>query len=256
MSDPQLPKLDFTGKLGKFPVWVWGLIAVGVALIAYYLLRGRSGAAVSGVTGSASMDGNGYQTEGITGGSADTSTIADPTETNMQWLNRVSKAVADSSGKSPSAVFAALFKYITGQDISVTEKAYVDAALNIGGNPPEGVQGVSTVVGVKTPPTPTNPTPKPPTTPLKKLLGYVKSFNSPDIYATYSDGSRTKLSFAAWTKLGKPKPQTATPSLSKVKQYEKRAGNPDIYAVGQDGTRTKLTYDQYKALGSPKYVIV
>lgn len=181
---------DFKGKLGPLPVWLWGVIAGVLALIGYliYARTGKAGeSAGSSTAGTATnLDAMGYQTSGIKGGSATTETTVP--ENNVTWLSRVSRSVADTLAASPSEVYAALYKYVTGQAITEKEKAYVDKGIQIGMNPPEGTQGVSEVVTTDT---------------ARKLTKYVRRADG-EISALYSDNTRDPLSLAEWLALGSP----------------------------------------------------
>lgn len=148
--------LDFKAKWGALPVWAWGAIAGVVVLVGYFVYARFSGNSTNSpdTTATAStLDAMGYQTSGIKGGSATTETTVP--ENNVSWLARVSRAVSDTLAASPSEVYAALYKYVTGQTITTKEKAYVDKAIQIGMSPPEGTQGISGVNDPK-PPEPTN----------------------------------------------------------------------------------------------------
>jgi len=172
--------LNFKDKLGALPVWGWGVLVAGGALLIWFLFRGRGGnPPVSGVSGtSTGLDAMGYQTSGIKGGSG-SAPDARP-ETNQQWLARVSRLVADTLAASPSEVNAALYKYVTGQDITTKEKGFVDKAIQLGMSPPEGVQGVGNV----TPPTPVS-------------YDYVKTVNDGTIYQL-DPTTKTKRAIGSW----------------------------------------------------------
>jgi len=138
-----------TQKLGPLPVWGWGVIVGVIVLVGYFLYsRTRSGSISDMTTASQSgsnIDGMGYYTTGIKGAAGANDNIVTP-ENNMAWLTRVSRQVADTLGKSPSEIYAALYKYISGQDYTAKEKEYIDKAIMVGMSPPEGTQGVGKVV--------------------------------------------------------------------------------------------------------------
>lgn len=144
-----MPKIDLKAKLGPLPVWGWGIIVGVLALIGYFVWQRRGGGTSSGndaaSPGGSNLDALGYQTSGFGAKSDETSAYATP-ENNVSWLTRVSRQVADTLAASPSEVYAALYKWISGQDITQKEKGYVDKAIQVGMNPPEGTQGVSNVL--------------------------------------------------------------------------------------------------------------
>lgn len=142
--------IDFTEKLGPLPVWGWGLIGGGVVIVGAYVLN-RGGSDGGSVVKSAQLDSNGYQTSGINGGSASIPKT-DTFDNNVLWLTRATAQTAARMSKAPTVVYAALKKYITGQEISSDEQEIVDVALGSVGLPPEGTQGLSPVT-----PKPTTP---------------------------------------------------------------------------------------------------
>lgn len=225
---------DLKGKLGPLPVWAWGVI-VGLVLVAgvfIYSRRSSSDDGTPSIQGTA-IDPQGYQTAGISGGSASSS---DPTpdtttpdyESNASWLNKASADVADFLGGSPSAIYAALRKYLTGETVTSAERKYIDAALTRTGNPPEGTYGVSDTVDPK-PVTP-KPTPKPKPKPIKSL-GYALvdpgGGGQKGVFEIYDDGSQRWISAAEWgVILGRG--QTVNRTLTKVEldsQFPKGRSN-------------------------------
>ena len=164
-------RLNLKAKWGALPVWAWGAIAGVVGLIVYYFwarTHMSDGVATSGdsATAGSNLDAMGYQTSGIKGGSATTQT-PEP-QSNLQWLTNASRGVALSLAKSPSEVYNALYKYLSGQDITRTEQGYVDTAIRQYMNPPEGTQGVGNVIQPDDAKAHPNPTPKPAPKPASK----------------------------------------------------------------------------------------
>lgn len=145
--------VDFSEKLGPLPVWGWGLIGGGVVIVGVYLLN--RGGNDGGTVRPATIDASGYQTAGINGGSASIDTTT-PYDNNVLWLTRASKQVAGSLSKSPADVYAALKKWLFGQEITTEEKTWVDTALGQLGSPPEGTQGISPVIPDAVTPKPTD----------------------------------------------------------------------------------------------------
>lgn len=158
--------LDFKAKLGPLPVWAWGAIGGGVIIVGYYLMNRGGSSAES--TGSSTLDPSGYQTSGISGGSADTSDPAAVYDTNSLWLTRAARQTAELASASTTDVYNALKKWLAGDALSTKEKGWVDIATKNTGLPPEGTEGVSPV----TPDTPT-PVTSPKRYPTNKNQYYV-----------------------------------------------------------------------------------
>jgi len=167
-------------KIGPLPVWGWAIGIAGLAGVGVLLTR--QGSTQAPATRS-SLDAMGYQTSGIQGGTASAPTTVG--ETNLGWVSRVSRLVADTLSVSPSDVNAALYKYVTGQALTTVEKTYVDAGINYGTAPPEGVQGVSEVT----------------TKPARTFVSYIRKVNG-KISGLYSDNTTDSIdSLAEWKSL-------------------------------------------------------
>lgn len=182
------PGVDFKGKIGPFPAYVWGIIVAAMGLALYFWSkRGSSSTAQDSST--VTLDPNGYQTAGITGGSASSNSIVSG-DNNQAWLSRAAKAVADTYSLSPTDTYAALQLWLSGQDITKAQKDIVDKAIRIEGNPPESVQGTSTVLN---PPDTTTP---PTGTPTTAGASFVTFYKDPvgSIAAIFSN--KTKVEFA------------------------------------------------------------
>ena len=123
-------------KLGKFPVWVWGVFVAVAGLGIYFVYSRKSNANDVSTT---TLSSSGYQTAGINDSTRGNNNSIVSSDNNQSWLSRASKAVSDLLQVSPTDVYAALQKWLTGQDISPTEKSYVDKALSTIGNPPESI---------------------------------------------------------------------------------------------------------------------
>lgn len=133
--------IDFTEKLGPLPVWGWGLIGGGVVVVGYFLMNRGGGQSDGNVS---YIDPSGYQTSGIKGGSVTPETPA--LDNNTLWLSRTAKQVAAALSASPTEVYAALKKFLYGQELTEKEKGWVDTAIQQQGNPPEGAEGISPVI--------------------------------------------------------------------------------------------------------------
>lgn len=227
--------LDFKAKLGPLPVWGWGIVGVVVVLLGYQFFS-RTGSG-SGTSGSSALDGSGYQTAGIQGGSA--SGVDPLPETNQGWLARVSRLVAGANSASPSAVYAALYKYVTGQDYSQQEKAYIDQAISMGGAPPEGTQGIGTPEAV--------------TPPKITIAGIFKSVFNRGVYSQDASGTKTPLSLAEWAKTGYKAPILTSNDGDTIVKYE-RTPSGTIYAIDSSGDRGALSFENWVDAGRPGYV--
>lgn len=144
-----MPEIDLKAQFGPLPVWGWGVIVGMLGLLAYFVWSRRGGASnldgTAPATAGANLDAMGYQTSGLDGPAGMDASPALP-ENNVGWLARVSRAVSDTLAASPSEVYAALQKYLSGQSLSTKERNYVDKAIQVGMSPPEGTQGISDVV--------------------------------------------------------------------------------------------------------------
>ena len=144
-------------KLGKLPVWAWGVIGGTVVLGGYYLTRSRrnarnpnaaangtaadnlasvfTGMATPGQTDNATLPVSGFSGGTISNGD---NALGDATlETNLTWLNRGIK-VAVSQGHTPLGSTTALQKYLQGKPVTKFEADVVNQALQALGYPPEG----------------------------------------------------------------------------------------------------------------------
>ena len=174
-------------KLGKLPVWAWGIIGGTVVLGGYYFSKARknardpnaaantpatdnlasvfTGMATPGQTDNATLPVDGYSGGTISTGD---NALGDANlETNVTWLNRGIK-VATSQGKSSLSSTTALQKYLQGKPVTNEEADIVNIVLSALGYPPEGspllVKAIQDTVTTK--PNTTKPvvTPKPVTT--------------------------------------------------------------------------------------------
>lgn len=118
-------------KAGPFPLWVWGLIVVGLGLVMFMWLRNQSGGTtdVSEATGTGSDAGEGTDlTSGDLSSSSDT-TIG----TNSDWLTAALNDLGPSVANQQ-----ALQDYLNGGQISSSDESVVDQALSAIGAPPQG----------------------------------------------------------------------------------------------------------------------
>lgn len=162
----------FSGHIGKFPVWAIGLaLAGGVVLIMIlrsHFSKGASSATAAGTGADMSGTAGAYYTD-PTVGSADypagpiNSYLAnDPTNsaypvglvpqgvpgpvTNAQWA-RLAADQLIAKGDDPTLVNNALNGFINGSALDAQSQAVVNAALQMFGEPPEGVLPITIVTG-------------------------------------------------------------------------------------------------------------
>jgi hypothetical protein len=166
--------LNLKEKIGALPVWMWALAVVLVALVGYMFVRNGKTATPVNTAGS-NIDGTvGYQTSGLSGANSSNNNSTVSPDNNQLWLTRVAAQVAANMSKSPSDVYAALQLWLTGQPITADQKAIVDRALTIGGNPPEQAQGPS------------------PVTPNRTFMGFIRN-PAGKISALFSDNTRQEF---------------------------------------------------------------
>jgi len=144
-----------TQKLGKFPIWAWGLIGGTVILGGYYLLGARKKARVMdagvnpapgdqslasvflGMANPEDTANAALPVAGYTGGALSNSQNAlgnETLETNLTWLNRGIKI----SGSGFLVSTTALQKYLSGKALTEAEQVIVSKVLAQIGYPPEG----------------------------------------------------------------------------------------------------------------------
>lgn len=236
--------IDFKNKLGNFPVWVWGVFVAIAGLGIYFVYSRRSNNAndVSTTT----LSGSGYQTAGINDSTRGNNNSIVSTDNNQSWLSRASKAVADLTQASPTSVYAALQKWLTGQDISTQEKSWVDRALQTVGNPPESIQGTSNVL----------PDPTTANKSLSSLTRDIASINGA-VYAHWSDGSTSWVSAAQLAQLQASKPVTDVLSNGNpVVKWIRDPSSPNrtVYAADAQGNKQWVSAAAYQRAGSPATV--
>jgi hypothetical protein len=145
-------------KIGKLPVWAWGIIGGTVVLGGYYLVSARKRARVSdaGVnatgnenlasvfTGMASSDQTDLATLPVAGYNGKTISNGDNAlgdaslETNLTWLNKGVKVSVEKGKHTAAGSVLALQKYLGGKPLNKYEVDIVNIALNANGYPPEG----------------------------------------------------------------------------------------------------------------------
>jgi hypothetical protein len=176
MPDNLLAPDRIQAKIGKLPIWAWGLIGGTAALGSYYLFSARKRARTpnAGVnpapgdntlasvfTGMASPDltaNAALPVDGYTGSNLSTSNALgnENLETNLTWLNRGIKL----SGAGFLNATTALQKYLGGKPLTDAEQTTVSKVLAQIGYPPEGAPLLVKAVKDATP-TPAKPiTPK------------------------------------------------------------------------------------------------
>lgn len=151
-------------KAGPFSVGVWAmLLAGGVVLGA--VLRSRRSKGTTGtdapaaVVASEPVDPN--RTTPLYGGSLPPVPVDDRPKTNGEWKRRaVTMLVAKGIGSAEAS--SALARFLNGEAVNDQEYAIIAMAIELLGDPPEGVPAIKRT----TAPAPSNPTtPAPPPTP-------------------------------------------------------------------------------------------
>lgn len=196
-----MPEFDLKAKLGPLPVWAWGVIVGVLALIGYFVFYRRAGAASEASVTSANIDAMGYSTSGLSGGPQGDNYAA-PVENNMTWLTRVSRSVADTLAASPVEVYNALYKFVTGQDLTAKEKTYVDKGIEIGMSPPEGTQGIGKILAE--PSIMNYP---------RSSVGVIRRQGSGDVAILYADQTKKLLSVSDYVSMGSPPPNVLPDSV-------------------------------------------
>jgi hypothetical protein len=140
-------------KAGPLPVGVWVLAVAGGLGIAWYMRRNATPAVapVTDPTTDYSQGGNTYTPSGI-GNAAGTGVVPVPTAPadNDEWFRRAADALV-ILGASGAQVQASLSKFLGGESLNPQDRAIVDRAIVLVGNPP-------------TPPPPAPNAPPPPVT--------------------------------------------------------------------------------------------
>jgi len=132
-------------KLGPLPVWGWGALVAAVVLAYWFIAnRGNTEGASTSSSGS-NLDATGYHTSGLSGSSGSTVVDNGGQQSNEGWLSNAAARVSAAAGASVSDVRAALYKWLTGQDYTTKERAWIDSAINLVGSPPEGTTGQGNV---------------------------------------------------------------------------------------------------------------
>jgi len=144
-------------KIGKLPVWAWGIIGGTVVLGGYYFSRARknardpnaaanstatdnlatvfTGMATPDQTSEATLPVSGYTGETISNG--DNALGNASLETNLTWLQRGLR-LASNNGHTPLLATSALQKYLQGKPVTKFEATIVNETLQALGYPPEG----------------------------------------------------------------------------------------------------------------------
>ena len=154
-----------TAKLGKLPVYAWGIIGGVVLLGGYYVYHAKKAARTPNVaanpdTSSSTVTGSmGTNTVGLADTSqtdsalypvvgtpnttiTDTNALGDQThETNLTWLNRAI-SYATRTGHTAGGSRIALEKYLAGQPLNVDEQDVISKVLSNLGNAPEGAPAI------------------------------------------------------------------------------------------------------------------
>jgi hypothetical protein len=205
MPDNLLAPDRIKTKIGKLPIWAWGLIGGTAALGSYYLFAARKRARTpnAGVnpapgdntlasvfTGMATPDQTAnaaLPVDGYTGSNLSTSNaLGEATlETNLTWLNRGIKL----SGAGFLNATTALQKYLGGKPLTDSEQTTVSKVLATIGYPPEGAPLLVKAIKDATPTPAKKVTPKvtkdtPVVTPVVKPVVTPKA---PDLVSTLGE---------------------------------------------------------------------
>lgn len=170
-------------KPAGIPLWGWGVgVLAIIVLVAWYRRRAAA------VTGALPVDASGTYTTTDNGAAGDGTLNASPsyfagdstlpTQTysnNAQWLAAALTHMG-GTGADPIHALAALNRFLSGQDLSYTDQAVVNAAVSAIGLPPSFAygSGVGTLAPKPAAPpktstgTPVKPTPKPAPKPAPK----------------------------------------------------------------------------------------
>lgn len=230
MSDPIPEGNPIKGigkKVGPLPLYAYALIVVGGAYGVYWW-KNRVGVAApvgvtdvgSGMSSAGPMPGTGTYTGTV--GSGGNATPA--AQSNAQWAKKVADGMI-ATGTPPADANNAVAAYLAGQVLTPVQKAIITIALQVYGNPPEGVV---TVKG-------------------GSYVSYMLDSIMGRIYGIGADGSRTWLTGEQYAAAGKPA-TTSTVDYDFVKYIQ---GGGKIYGVTGTGNRIWLDAAQYAALGSP-----
>lgn len=162
MPDNLLSPDRLTAKIGKLPVWAWGVIGATVVLLGYYITRSRKNARVANPTANPSADSanpfsnlfglatptdtaNALLPDGTSGqsngGGADVYSTGETNtsiDTNLSWLNKGISIAVQKGNHSALGSTTALQKYLSGLPLNVGEQDVVGTVLSNLGYPPEG----------------------------------------------------------------------------------------------------------------------
>lgn len=189
--------MDFKGKIGPLPAWVWGLI-LGALIVAWMWVRRRNQTAASN-TAAAQTDAvqetspnsqllAGINTSGIPLSSlTGATTVPDaPNQTNASWLAQGIMKGSDL-GYTPLDTETALRNYLNGTSLTPTQTQIVNSILSALGTPPQGING-----------TPSQTTTQP------SVEGLFRRKGTQAIYEALSDGTLHWLDQGEWAALGRP----------------------------------------------------
>ncbi|SRR5258706_3032661 len=157
------------GRVGRFPVWLLGLILAGVFVI-FVLIRNRASKNASQTVGDLTGGTGGYvdptisdtSSYGLPPGPIGSYLSNDPTNaaypvgltpqgipgpvTNQQWGRLVADQLI-AKGDDPTLVSNALYKYLSGASLNASESSVINLAQQMLGQPPEGVIPIQIVTG-------------------------------------------------------------------------------------------------------------
>lgn len=148
MSDVLDTVKDAAGsKLGKFPVWVWGVGLGLIILVAYYFVSQRrkqnaAGSNSSGITVTSDdlLTGLAGSPQG---GKADAGTV-EPVETNSSWRQK-GVSLLTSQGVSPLEAQMALDNYLLLGALTKAQATHVNTVIAANGLPPDGTFNIPSI---------------------------------------------------------------------------------------------------------------
>lgn len=194
------------GKIGRFPVWVVGLLlAAAILVFAWVRNRRKGNAEARQSTESMATDQLFYDptqtgVDGLPPGAIGDYLDSDPTNpaypigltpngipgpvTNVQWTRLVFDWLV-SKGADPALVERALAKYIQGLTLTAAERGVVNQAQTAFGAPPEGLILSPEGPAEPTPSTPTPSTPSPTTS--SSSPQYITVGAGQSVYDTFAE---------------------------------------------------------------------
>ena len=173
---------------------------------------------------------------------------------NVEWA-RKGVAFLTAKGVKGTAAQTAISAYLTGGALSQQQSGWIDQLIAEYGTPPyaDDVTSVGT----------------------RSLVEYVRPAGSNEVYARYSDGDLTYLTYTEYARLGSPKVrdvlttdaiwqgnatnagEKVTPGQAvKLVRYVKRPDGDMVWAEYSDGSILRLSWDDYVNRGKPRFDMI